>query len=39
MGESDKLSGRRVISNMPRSAPDLRGQQRDSAVKNEALVL
>jgi hypothetical protein len=39
MGDSDKLSGRRAIINLPRSLPDLRGQQRDSATKAEALVL
>jgi hypothetical protein len=35
---NNELASRRVIA-MPRNAPDLRGQQRDAAMKSEALVL
>jgi hypothetical protein len=38
MGENDKRDGRRVVI-MPRSSDGLRGQQRDAAVKSEALAL
>jgi hypothetical protein len=39
MGENENRDVRRIITNMSRSAPDLRGQQRDSATKVEALAL
>jgi hypothetical protein len=35
---NENRDGRRVVI-MPKSAPDLRGQQRDTATKNEAVVL
>src|SRR6516162_10106545 len=39
MDESNTRDARRRVIAMPRSAPDLRGQQRETATKNEALVL
>jgi hypothetical protein len=39
MGENENWDVRRIIANMPRSSDGLRGQQRDSATKVEALAL